>query len=123
MESSSPKMKQNDLVALEVALAIGAQARASGPRDAQCAAMYFARAQSVAFQDMLANPSLSMVRLFILLAFFTLGACRQNAAFIYLGVASKAAIILGLHQPMSWSNSQKADSPNLRYRHDKCLEP
>lgn len=108
-------MKQVDLAALDMAMAIGAQARASGPRDAQCAAMYFARAQSTAFQDMLAHPSLSMVRLFLLLAFFTLGACRQNAAFIYLGVASKAAIVLGLHQPMSWKNSQQADGPNLRY--------
>ena len=108
-------MKQEDLAAHDMALAIGAQARANGPRDAQTAATYFSRAQSIAFRDMLSHTSLSMVRLFTLLAFFTLGACQQNAAFMYLGVAAKAAIVLGLHQPMSWKRLQEADGPNLRY--------
>ncbi|KAJ5831946.1 hypothetical protein N7474_000257 [Penicillium riverlandense] len=115
-EHPSTELKKDDIAALEMTVAIGAQARASGSRDAQCAAVYFARARSIAFQDMLAYPSISMVRIFLLLAFFTLGACRQNAAFIYLGVASKAAIVLGLHQPMSWQSlQQQADGPNLRY--------
>ncbi|KAF2712810.1 hypothetical protein K504DRAFT_427436 [Pleomassaria siparia CBS 279.74] len=117
------ELKREDLAAHDMALAIGSQARASGPRDAQIAAMYFSRAQSMAFQDMLTHTSLTMVRLFILLAFFTLGACQHNAAFMYLGVASKAAIVLGLHQPMSWKRLQKTDGPNLRLRiwHSLCI--
>lgn len=31
------------------------------------------------------------------MAFYMLGACRRNAAFMYIGVASKAASALGLH--------------------------
>ncbi|KAJ5580013.1 uncharacterized protein N7459_005998 [Penicillium hispanicum] len=123
LDDSSQDMKKIDRAALDMILAIGAQARASDAQDAQCAAVYFARARSVAFEGMLADPSISMVRLFLLLAFFTLGACRQNAAFIYLGVASKAAIVLGLHQPMSWRRLQKqAEWPSLRLRiwHSLC---
>ncbi|KAJ4375337.1 hypothetical protein N0V83_002423 [Neocucurbitaria cava] len=115
MELTGADTKREDLAAHDMVLAIGAQARANGPRDAQTAAMYFSRAQSIAFEDMLTHTSLSMVRLFILLAFFALGACQQSAAFMYLGVASKAAIVLGLHQPMSWKRLQQANGPNLRY--------
>lgn len=80
-------------------MAIGAQARTADPSDTQLAAAYFNRARQAAFEGMLAHPSLSMVRLFLLLAFYMLGACQRNAAFMYLGVASKAAVVLGLHQP------------------------
>jgi hypothetical protein len=38
-----------------------------------------------------------MIRLFLLMAFYMLGACHRNAGFIYLGIASKAASALGLH--------------------------
>ncbi|KAF2642451.1 hypothetical protein P280DRAFT_467808 [Massarina eburnea CBS 473.64] len=116
-------LKREDLAARDMALAIGAQARAKSPRDAQAAAMYFSRARSMAFEDMLTHTSLSMVKLFILLAFFTLGACQQDAAFMYLGVASKAAIVLGLHQPMSWKRLQNADGSNLRLHiwHSLCI--
>ena len=46
---------------------------------------------------MLEDPCLDMVRSFLLMAFYMLGACRRNAAFMYIGVASKAAAALGLH--------------------------
>ena len=38
-----------------------------------------------------------MVQAFLLLAFYMLGAVRRNAAFMYLGVAARAAFALGLH--------------------------
>lgn len=46
---------------------------------------------------MLEDPCLDMVRCFLLMAFYMLGACRRNAAFMYIGVAAKAASALGLH--------------------------
>lgn len=107
-----------------MALAIGAQARASGPIDAQYATACFTRARTIAFEDMLANPSVAVIRLFVLLSFFTLGACRQTPASIYLGIASKAAVVLGMHQPMSRKMMREGNSyysrsavPSLPFSH------
>ncbi|KAH7037412.1 uncharacterized protein B0I36DRAFT_313999 [Microdochium trichocladiopsis] len=58
---------------------------------------------------MIANPSLSMVRLFLLMAFYMLGACHRNAASMYLGVASKAAVVLGLSYIRKHCNAQLED--------------
>jgi len=100
-----PGSRREDLAAIDTALAIGAQARAAssnaGTLDAQWAAAYFSRARAIAFENMLANPSPALVRLFVLLAFYNVSTYRQIPAAIYLGIASKAAVILGLHQPMS----------------------
>jgi hypothetical protein len=38
-----------------------------------------------------------MVRCFLLMTFYMLGACRRNAAFMYLGIANQASSALGLH--------------------------
>jgi hypothetical protein len=100
-----PGGRREDLAAIDTALAIGAQARAAssnaGPLDVGWAAAYFSRARAVAFEKMLSNPSPALVRLFVLLAFYNVSTYRQIPAAIYLGIASKAAVILGLHQPMS----------------------
>jgi hypothetical protein len=79
-------------------LAIGAQCRGSPPADHKYSAMFFSQGQELAFQDMLRDPSLEMIQNFLLMAFFMLGACHRNAAFMYLGVAAKAASALGLHR-------------------------
>ena len=110
----SLELSKHDLAALDIAVAIGIQARASNSRDAQRGARYVERGRQVAFEGMLEDPSLAMVRLFVLLAFHKLGAGRQNAASIYLGVASKAAITIGLHQPMSWKSLRTQNGPDPR---------
>lgn len=38
-----------------------------------------------------------MVRIFILLAFYTLGVPNRNAASMFLGVATRGAVTLSLH--------------------------
>jgi hypothetical protein len=83
--------------ALDVAVAIGGQCRASGPPDLQYAARYFSRAQKTAMAGGLEDPCLDMVRCFLSMAFYMFGACRRNAAFLYLGIASQASSALGLH--------------------------
>jgi hypothetical protein len=95
--------RREDLAAFDTALAIGAQARAGNPTHGFHHAEWanFSRARAVAFEKMLANPSPSLVRLFVLLAFYTVGTYRQIPAAIYLGIASKAAVVLGLHRPAS----------------------
>lgn len=64
---------------------------------------------------MLENPSLEMVSLFLLMSFYMLGACRRNAAFMYLGVAARAAVALGLHIDVSGSLS--VSEQQRRYLH------
>lgn len=46
---------------------------------------------------MLEDPTVNLVKAFVLMAFYMFGACRRNSAFMYLGVAAKSADILGLH--------------------------
>lgn len=66
--------------------------------DSYNAARSFTCAQKFAFEGFLCDPSLDMVRVFLMMAFYMLGACHRNAAFMYLGIASKAACALGLHR-------------------------
>ncbi|KAL6990220.1 hypothetical protein U1Q18_052148 [Sarracenia purpurea var. burkii] len=70
-------------------LATGAQCRGTGVNDAQISADMFCRARSIAFASMLSDPSTTMIAEFLLMAFYLLGACHRNAAFMYLGVANK----------------------------------
>ncbi|KAK9771621.1 putative Zn(2)-C6 fungal-type domain-containing protein [Seiridium cardinale] len=86
-----------DLAALDVALAIGAQALPKNDSHLRTANAFVLRSRQLAFEGMLANPSLSMVRLFLLLAFYMLGACQRNAASMYIGISARAAVLLGLH--------------------------
>jgi hypothetical protein len=96
-------------------MAIGAQSSRSSPVTVQAERFFFARAQRRAFAGMLENPSTDLVRLFLLMSFYMLGACRRNAAFMYLGVASRAAVALGLHNPDS-SGSIRPDQQLQRSR-------
>lgn len=65
----------------------------------------FRRARSLAFEGMLEDPDMDIVRCFLLMAFYLLGECRRNAAFMYLGIATRAAVALGLHSRESYSDA------------------
>jgi hypothetical protein len=78
-------------------LAIGAQCAPVSGAQAQIERECLASAQSIASSILLESPSLQGIQTFLLLAFYMLGACRRNAAFMYLGVAARAAHALGLH--------------------------
>lgn len=81
----------------DIMIAIGAQSSKNGFAFMRVERFFFKRAQQCAFAGMLENPSLDLIRLFILMSFYMLGACRRNAAFMYLGVSARAAAALGLH--------------------------
>ncbi|KAL7939335.1 hypothetical protein V8C35DRAFT_286358 [Trichoderma chlorosporum] len=88
---------------IDLVVAIGAQCKS--PMDAQqIAPAYFRQAQRQAFAGMLEDPNVDMVRAFLLMAFYMLGHCRRNTAFMYLGIASRAAVALGMHSPHSYSD-------------------
>ncbi|KAL4806803.1 hypothetical protein BDV18DRAFT_159972 [Aspergillus unguis] len=97
----------------DIMIAIGAQASRTGLAITQTERFFFKRAQQCAFAGMLENPSLDLIRLFVLLSFYMLGACRRNAAFMYLGVASRAAAVLGVH--LTAFNPADADEQQKRH--------
>lgn len=54
---------------------------------------------------------MDLVRAFLLMSFYMFGACRRNAAFMYLGVAARSAVALGLHEtgPDSLGHHESAE--------------
>ncbi|KAL4886693.1 fungal-specific transcription factor domain-containing protein [Aspergillus karnatakaensis] len=98
MLKPTPETPNKTMAALrDIMIAIGAQSSKNDLAALRAERFFFKRAQHCAFAGMLENPSLDLIRLFILMSFYMLGACRRNAAFMYLGVAARAAAALGLH--------------------------
>lgn len=97
------------LASLYLMVAIGAQVKGSSKDDILRASKYFTQGRKMAFEKMLEDPTISLVRVFILMAFYMFGACRRNSAFMYLGVAAKSADILGLHAAAHHRNMSKAE--------------
>ncbi|OQE02973.1 hypothetical protein PENVUL_c036G02144 [Penicillium vulpinum] len=102
---AEPKTDQEKTKAaiIDLMVAIGAQSYPNDQKALQVERFYFSRGQARTFANMLEDPSMDLVRVFLLMSFYMLGACRRNTAFMYLGVALRAAVALGLH----------ADSPGL----------
>ncbi|CAI7632052.1 unnamed protein product [Penicillium palitans] len=98
---------------MDLMVAIGAQSCPNDRKTLQVERFYFARGQRRTFANMLEDPSLDLVRVFLLMSFYMLGACRRNTAFMYLGVASRAAVALGFHAespgPISPDESDKSN--------------
>lgn len=98
----------------DLMIAIGAQCCMTEPYIVKAERCFFARGQRLAFAGMLEDPNLDVVRAFLLMSFYMLGAARRNAAFMYLGVATQAAVALGLHSIDSYS-SVTAEEHQKRY--------
>ncbi|KAF3760702.1 hypothetical protein M406DRAFT_63880 [Cryphonectria parasitica EP155] len=116
-ETSRPKglVDRAALASLYIIIAIGCQVRGNSRDELVRASIYFAAGRQMAFEKMLENPTVNLVRAFILLAFYMCGACRRNSAFMYLGVASKSADILGLHAATQHKHMSKEEqSTRLR---------
>lgn len=90
-------------------IAIGAQVRGGSKDDVVRASKYFTQGRKIAFEKWLEDPTVSLVRTFVLMAFYMFGACRRNSAFMYLGVAAKSADILGLHAASQNRHMSKAE--------------
>ncbi|CAI7640925.1 unnamed protein product [Penicillium pancosmium] len=105
----SPRVSGDLKAIFDLVFAIGAQARGVGS-DPQVSTSHFLRARATAFQGMLMTQTLDMVRIFTLLTFYTLGACNRNAASMFLSVAAKAAVILGLNATGTHQNSPEEET-------------
>lgn len=87
-------------------LAIGGQCHTSYQ---EVSAVYFRKGQQIAFESLLCDPSVDMIRHFVLMSFYMLGACRRNTAYMYLGVAWRAACTLGLHRADQCNNCTREE--------------
>lgn len=100
---------------LDLVVAIGAQCKPN--EDSQnIGRAFFRGAQRQALSEMIQDPDLDMVRTYLLMAFYMLGECRRNTAYMYLSVAARAAIALGLHSPSSYGAGETLDAADkVRY--------
>lgn len=74
-------------------LAIGCQKSDEG-----AALVYFEYARDLAFASLTGNLGVASVQVFILVTFYMLGACQINGAFLFFGIAVRAAFSIGLHR-------------------------
>lgn len=74
-------------------LAIGCQ-----KSDESTAQLYFDYARQLAFASLSGNLGVASVQAFILITFFSLGACQINPAFLFFGIAARAAYSIGIHR-------------------------
>lgn len=97
----------------DLVIAIGAQCQSLASAQ-NAGERYFRRAQLSSFSTMLESPSVDMVRIFLLMSFYMLGQCRRNTAFMYLGIAARAATSVGLHSGESYTNTS---DPDVQFRY------
>ncbi|GAB1317406.1 Filamentous growth regulator 27 [Madurella fahalii] len=74
-------------------LAIGCQKSDEGT-----AQLYFDYARQLAFASLSGDLGVASVQVFILISFYSLGACQINAAFLFFGIAARAAYSIGIHR-------------------------
>jgi hypothetical protein len=74
-------------------LAIGCQ-----KSDEHTAQLYFDYARNLAFASLSGNLGVASVQVFILITFYSLGACQINGAFLFFGIAARAAYSIGIHR-------------------------
>ncbi|KAK4201667.1 hypothetical protein QBC40DRAFT_222827 [Triangularia verruculosa] len=77
-------------------LAIGCQK--SEKANDGTAQQYFDYARNVAFASLGGNLGVASVQVFILITLYSLGACQINAAFLFFGLAARAALSIGVHR-------------------------
>ncbi|KAJ6029717.1 hypothetical protein N7499_000864 [Penicillium canescens] len=123
IDSAEPKTDKEKTRAaiVDLMVAIGAQTCLNEPETVQMERFYFARGQRRTFANFLEDPSMDLIRVFLLLSFYMLGACRRNAAFMYLGVASRAAVALGFHVDPSGSLSRNEHYERSRLWMSLCV--
>ncbi|KAK4151044.1 hypothetical protein C8A00DRAFT_36314 [Chaetomidium leptoderma] len=74
-------------------LAIGCQ-----KSDEHTAQLYFDYARNLSFASLSGNLGVASVQTFMLITFYSLGACQINGAFLFFGIAARAAYSIGIHR-------------------------
>jgi hypothetical protein len=90
---------------LHLVLAIGARCHSTDQTIDSCEATHFALAQAQLSHHQLEDVGLHTVNIYLLMAFYMLCASRRNMAYMYLGVAARAAYVVGLHHEETLSRT------------------
>ncbi|KAF9887522.1 hypothetical protein FE257_010100 [Aspergillus nanangensis] len=93
LDDANPNCKEI-ITQLIIAIAQCSQPTALGERHTR---LSFASMKLTTLEPLIQSPNLEMVVVFLLMSFSMLGACRRNLAYMYLGVATRGAVVLGLH--------------------------
>lgn len=101
--------------AIHLIIAIGAQSRATSAGDNNIAIAGFNYGRRIAFQRYLEDPGIDLIRVFLLLAFYLVGASRRHAAVMHIGVAATASMMLGLHDTKRYTELPESQR-SLRWR-------
>jgi hypothetical protein len=95
---ATPREQQDDATSgiYYLILSIGAQ---TCPEDKdELAERYFNYGRFLTASSVMEDPSLATVGSYVLITMYLLAASRRNAAFMYLGIAVRAAYALGIHR-------------------------
>ena len=71
---------------------------AIGCHDGRISQLYFNYARDVVFASLGGNPSLESIQAFLLTTLHMLGASQINSAFLFFGIAVRAAYSIGIHR-------------------------
>ena len=114
LETAHDRQTDDDpnFVCLDLAIAIGARCHPDKQRFASCESIHFSRSRAQMGLYLLEDVRLQTVKISLLAAFYMLCASRRNVAYMYLGVAARAAHVMGLHHEESHAQTQ--DSHRLR---------
>lgn len=84
-------------------IAIGARCHTDPQIYRNCERIHLNRSRQVT-SYLLENVNMDTVQVFLLMAFYMLCASRRNTAYMYLGVAARAAHAMGLHHGGSFAS-------------------
>ncbi|KAH8203955.1 hypothetical protein TruAng_001897 [Truncatella angustata] len=91
------RMSKTGSAIIHLTIAIGSQGRASGELDELFAEQCFAYGRQLTMFNLLNDLSLATIQAVTLISYYMMAACQYDAAFINLGLASRAAYTLGIH--------------------------
>jgi hypothetical protein len=95
LESGSPQNEALSPIYFLV-FALGAQ---TCPEEQDAVAnLYFSYGRLLTASTLMEDPSIATLQACAMITMYLLGACRRNAAFMYLGTAVRAAYALGIHR-------------------------
>lgn len=108
-EESGQGVDPHRSVLSSLAIAIGALCHPDAMAYRICERVHFQRARPYLTLDKMEDLNLDTIRLFTLAGFYMLCSCRRNMGYMYLGLAARAAHVMGLHHSGLLPNLPEAE--------------
>jgi hypothetical protein len=105
-------MEGSNYAVSNLVVAIGARCHPESRVYANCERVHLDRSRMTWNVELLENVSLDSVHVCLLAAFYMLCVCRRDTAYMYLGVAARAAHAMGLHHDEYFDSLTGKDNQN-----------